>query len=123
MKSAVYASLFLRLLRLANASPFRVLTAEPDVHGEPVGSQRFWWKIAVSAVFVLLGGVFAGYVSDVTISYEDIPFIETGIRLTLGLMGLDELHLRVLSTSSDDEKTKKNAATGEVFVVIWQSGD
>ena len=33
-------------------------------------------------------------------------------RLTLGLMGLDELHLRVLSTSSDDPKERKNAQTG-----------
>jgi metal transporter CNNM len=33
-------------------------------------------------------------------------------RLTLGLMGLDELHLRVLSTSSDDETERKNAAQG-----------
>lgn len=35
-----------------------------------------------------------------------------GIRLTLGLMGLDELHLRVLSASSDDEVERKNAAQG-----------
>lgn len=34
------------------------------------------------------------------------------VRLTLGLMGLDELHLRVLSTSSDDEIERKNAAQG-----------
>jgi hypothetical protein len=34
------------------------------------------------------------------------------VRLTLGLMGLDELHLRVLSTSSDDETERKNAARG-----------
>jgi hypothetical protein len=34
------------------------------------------------------------------------------VRLTLGLMGLDELHLRVLSTSSDDETERKNAAKG-----------
>jgi hypothetical protein len=34
------------------------------------------------------------------------------IRLTLGLMGLDELHLRVLSASSDDEVERKNAAKG-----------
>jgi len=27
-------------------------------------------------------------------------------------MGLDELHLRVLATSSDDEKEKRNAHTG-----------
>jgi hypothetical protein len=35
-----------------------------------------------------------------------------GGRLTLGLMGLDELHLRVLSTSSDDEAERRNAAQG-----------
>ncbi|KAJ7199431.1 hypothetical protein GGX14DRAFT_661980 [Mycena pura] len=40
----------------------------------------FWMKIGVSAFLVLVGGVFAG--------------------LTLALMGLDELHLMVLSVSS-----------------------
>ncbi|THU94253.1 DUF21-domain-containing protein [Dendrothele bispora CBS 962.96] len=53
------------------------------------GSPEFWWKMAISVVLVLLGGVFAG--------------------LTLGLMGLDELHLRVLAQSSDDPKEQKNA--------------
>lgn len=33
-------------------------------------------------------------------------------RLTLGLMGLDELHLRVLSTSSEDLVEKRNAQKG-----------
>jgi hypothetical protein len=33
-------------------------------------------------------------------------------RLTLGLMGLDELHLRVLATSSEDLKEKRNAQKG-----------
>lgn len=32
--------------------------------------------------------------------------------LTLGLMGLDELHLRVLSASSDDPVERKNAQKG-----------
>ncbi|KAK7062629.1 hypothetical protein VNI00_000117 [Paramarasmius palmivorus] len=64
--------------------------AEPDVPEEAPGSANFWWKLAVSAVLVLLGGVFAG--------------------LTLGLMGLDELHLRVLAASSDEPQEKKNAA-------------
>ncbi|KAI0276441.1 hypothetical protein BGY98DRAFT_1098134 [Russula aff. rugulosa BPL654] len=50
--------------------------------GEEFGSPEFWAKMLVSVLLVLLGGVFAG--------------------LTLGLMGLDELHLRVLSTSSED---------------------
>jgi hypothetical protein len=33
-------------------------------------------------------------------------------RLTLGLMGLDELHLRVLATSSEDPREKLNAQKG-----------
>ncbi|KAJ8520651.1 hypothetical protein ONZ45_g2570 [Pleurotus djamor] len=59
-----------------------------EKHEEP-GSPEFWYKIIVSAILVLAGGVFAG--------------------LTLGLMGLDELHLRVLATSSDDVHEKRNA--------------
>ncbi|KAF8883824.1 hypothetical protein BD779DRAFT_1538654 [Infundibulicybe gibba] len=53
------------------------------------GSPEYWTRILVSAVLVLAGGVFAG--------------------LTLGLMGLDELHLRVLATSSDDLTEQSNA--------------
>jgi len=33
-------------------------------------------------------------------------------RLTLGLMGLDELHLRVLAASSDNPKERRNATKG-----------
>ncbi|KAF8261737.1 hypothetical protein EI94DRAFT_1705295 [Lactarius quietus] len=58
--------------------------------GEELGSPEFWWKMLTSTFLVLLGGVLSG--------------------LTLGLMGLDELHLRVLSTSSEDEKERKDAA-------------
>ncbi|KIN93515.1 hypothetical protein M404DRAFT_1008871 [Pisolithus tinctorius Marx 270] len=58
-------------------------------HHEPVDSPEFWCKIAISAILVLAGGVFSG--------------------LTLGLMGLDELHLRVLATSSDDIAERENA--------------
>lgn len=61
----------------------------PETTGEPVDSSTFWWRITISAVLVLAGGVFAG--------------------LTLGLMGLDELHLRVLATSSEDLTEKRNA--------------
>lgn len=32
--------------------------------------------------------------------------------LTLGLMGLDDLHLRVLATSSEDKSEKRNAQKG-----------
>ena len=37
-------------------------------------------------------------------------------RLTLGLMGLDELHLRVLATSSEDLREKRNAQKGMEWV-------
>ncbi|KAG2090385.1 uncharacterized protein F5147DRAFT_724817 [Suillus discolor] len=69
----------------------RSLLLEPPetTTGEPVDSATFWYRIAISAVLVLAGGVFAG--------------------LTLGLMGLDELHLRVLATSSEDLTEKRNA--------------
>ena len=66
--------------------------SEPAGHVEEPGSPAFWSKLAISCVLVLIGGVFAG--------------------LTLGLMGLDELHLRVLAMSSDDERERKNAAKG-----------
>lgn len=66
-----------------------VLNAFQKVTRSPVGSAEFCAKMAISAVLVLAGGVFAG--------------------LTLGLMGLDELHLRVLATSSEDVAEKRNA--------------
>ncbi|KAG2126167.1 hypothetical protein BD769DRAFT_1628504 [Suillus cothurnatus] len=50
---------------------------------DSLDSLEFWWKMTTSAFLVLAGGVFAG--------------------LTIGLMGLDELHLRVLATSSEEE--------------------
>ncbi|KAJ7874628.1 hypothetical protein B0H13DRAFT_1019403 [Mycena leptocephala] len=54
-------------------------------------SPEFWEKIVISAVLVLLGGVFAG--------------------LGLGLMGLEELHLRVLATASEDPNKQRSART------------
>ncbi|EPS99663.1 hypothetical protein FOMPIDRAFT_1163886 [Fomitopsis schrenkii] len=75
---------------LAHASPAAVVYELPtDETGEPPASSAFWYKLFISIGLVLLGGVFAG--------------------LTLGLMGLDELHLRVLSASSDDPVERKNA--------------
>ncbi|EJD55113.1 DUF21-domain-containing protein [Auricularia subglabra TFB-10046 SS5] len=56
---------------------------------EPINSPALWWKLGISAFLIIAGGIFAG--------------------LTLGLMGLDELNLRVLSLSSDDEKERDNA--------------
>ncbi|KAJ3524591.1 hypothetical protein NM688_g8534 [Phlebia brevispora] len=73
-----------------SASP--VCCENNSVHEEglPRDSPEFLWKLLLSAGLVLAGGVFAG--------------------LTLGLMGLDELHLRVLSTASDDPTERANAA-------------
>ncbi|PAV21673.1 hypothetical protein PNOK_0163000 [Pyrrhoderma noxium] len=69
------------------ASPTaRIAVEEPE---EEPGSSGFWMKLLFSCMLVLLGGVFAG--------------------LTIGLMGLDDLHLRVLAMSSDDELERKNA--------------
>ncbi|KAJ6570875.1 hypothetical protein DFH09DRAFT_1153268 [Mycena vulgaris] len=89
---------FLLLVRCALASPLfsglkqqlSIQMVAKKVHEHPERwSPEFWEKIGMSMVLVLLGGVFAG--------------------LTLGLMGLDELHLRVLATSSADPIEQRNA--------------
>ncbi|KAG5639175.1 hypothetical protein H0H81_006079 [Sphagnurus paluster] len=83
-------SVVLLLSRAVFASPLFTTTKEHRQLPEP-GSPEFWYRILISAVLVLAGGVFAG--------------------LTLGLMGLDELHLRVLATSSSDPEEQQNAKT------------
>ena len=40
------------------------------------------------------------------------------VRLTLGLMGLDELHLRVLAASSEDVKERRNAQKGSIHLFL-----
>ncbi|KAK7047171.1 hypothetical protein VNI00_006837 [Paramarasmius palmivorus] len=58
--------------------------------GTPIeGSSPLWFKLSLSAAFVVLGGIFSG--------------------LTLGLMGLDQLHLRVLAESSSSPRERRNA--------------
>ncbi|KAH8101433.1 hypothetical protein BXZ70DRAFT_891863 [Cristinia sonorae] len=76
---------------IAQGSPLTNVVPYGHEHGEETGSTAFWYKLLLSVVLVLAGGVFAG--------------------LTLGLMGLDELHLRVLATSSADPVERKNANT------------
>ncbi|KAH9075530.1 DUF21-domain-containing protein [Lactarius deliciosus] len=71
------------------AFPFASMNIAGAGLGKELGSPEFWSKMLISTCLVLLGGVLAG--------------------LTLGLMGLDELHLRVLSTSSENEKERKDA--------------
>lgn len=62
-------------------------------------SFEFWWKMTTSAFLVLAGGVFAG--------------------LSLGLMGLDELHLSVLATSSEEKTERANA---QIVLNLLQRG-
>ncbi|KAK0479073.1 hypothetical protein EDD18DRAFT_1207748 [Armillaria luteobubalina] len=86
--------LLLLFNRLVHALPYfsqgpTIQKLGKHTHGVEPGSPEFWWKIIISSILVLLGGVFAG--------------------LTLGLMGLDELHLRVLATSSENPVEKRNA--------------
>ncbi|GAA5851502.1 hypothetical protein JCM8547_001113 [Rhodosporidiobolus lusitaniae] len=78
-----------RAMRVCAApTAIAVLGHKNEPETEP-GSEAFWWKLGLSVVLVLLGGVFAG--------------------LTLGLMGLDLLNLQVMSTSGE-EKERKDAA-------------
>lgn len=103
------------LLRVMSASSSSLhgkhKTGNPGVER---GSPEFWYHLIVSAFLVLAGGVFAGCVFFVFF----LKLIETLIifgvfqSLTLGLMGLDELHLRVLATSSEDLRQKRDAQKG-----------
>jgi len=91
-KNAIlFLTLFSSLLSVTYASPaLRPSATQKTTHEHTtIGSAVFWWKLGTSICLILSGGVFAG--------------------LTLGLMGLDELHLRVLATSSDDPQEKRNA--------------
>ncbi|KAF9561518.1 DUF21-domain-containing protein [Agrocybe pediades] len=85
----LHAPALIFLIRAATASPFFKTTPPDESEPAEPGSSEFWWKLVISVGLVLAGGVFAG--------------------LTLGLMGLDELHLRVLATSSEDLQEKANA--------------
>lgn len=90
--------------------PFRSSATSTGSIGTEKGSPEFWYFIAISSFLVLAGGVFAGCVCCDKIRGRSHFMIL--ISLTLGLMGLDELHLRVLATSSGDKFEKKSAQEG-----------
>lgn len=78
----------LSLLQDASALPVvaeKARARPTGIHWTPV----LGYELLISMGFVLAGGVFAG--------------------LTLALMGLDDLHLRVLAASSDDPEERVNA--------------
>ncbi|KAF8798397.1 DUF21-domain-containing protein [Phlegmacium glaucopus] len=74
------------LVRATIASPY--ILPSNSKNGAK-SSPELLYHLTISVVLVLAGGFFAG--------------------LTLALMGLDELHLRVLATSSEDPREKRNA--------------
>lgn len=80
-----------QLFRLAVALPLALMgrrdtAASPALKHEPMTSEEYWTNLLVSAVLVLMGGVFAG--------------------LTLGLMGQDEVYLKVLATLGDKQERR-----------------
>lgn len=85
--------LFSQLPRIVYALPVFNRAHHEPIHSHDVAKvaekmtpEQFYINLAVSAVLVLLGGVFAG--------------------LTLGLMGQDEVYLKVISTSGDASERK-----------------
>ncbi|KAF9561523.1 DUF21-domain-containing protein [Agrocybe pediades] len=78
-------------MRATFATPYLRPFSTPITATEGQGrySPQFWYHLTISVVLVLAGGLFAG--------------------LTLGLMGLDELHLRVLAMSSQNLTERRNA--------------
>jgi len=95
------------LVRAAIAS--RYLLPNNSSNGATKGSSQFWYHLTISAVLVLAGGVFAGWAKH---NKRLLIADACNFSLTLGLMGLDELHLLVLATSSEDPKEKQNAQKG-----------
>lgn len=89
-RSAFYVSLLRTTVR---ATPLLSTLGNLDESYKDIperGSAEFYWHIGISLFLVLAGGVFSG--------------------LTLGLMGLDELHLRVLESSSDTPRQRQDAS-------------
>lgn len=64
---------------------------DPD---EPPGSSRFWWKLGISVLLILGGGVFAG--------------------LTIGLMGQDIINVWVI-TCKNVRLTMKVASISRIW--------
>ena len=122
LRMKLRSSTIMFLLRTVLASPFRraMQHHSPDIPSTPEGSPEFWLKLMISMCLVLAGGVFAGWICIFWIRTYLTIFIYSDFlcRLTLGLMGLDELHLRVLAASSDNPKEKVNARKGRLHIVF-----
>lgn len=78
------AVLFSALARVVRGLPIGGVVHA--VHKEPMSTEDFYFNLLISAFLVLAGGVFAG--------------------LTLGLMGQDEVYLKVIATSGEPHEQK-----------------
>lgn len=108
-------ALAMLLVRASFATPYIRSTLPPLPNGNSGtdrGSREFWYHLVVSIILVLAGGAFAGYVAASGCVAGAGLILHFHYRLTLGLMGLDELHLRVLATSSENLTEKRNAQKG-----------
>lgn len=76
--------LFSMVVRLVHGRP--VSHVDATKHLPELSTNEFFWNLFISACLVLAGGVFAG--------------------LTLGLMGQDEVYLKVISTSGEVNERK-----------------
>lgn len=83
--SARIAVLFTSLARVVRGIPISG-NASQTAHHEHMSTEDFYFNLLVSAFLVLAGGVFAG--------------------LTLGLMGQDEVYLKVIATSGEPNERK-----------------
>jgi metal transporter CNNM len=64
-----YSTALLLVSKAVTASPFlQLATAKTPHHVPEPWSPEFWERILLSAVLVLAGGVFAGYVMHVHVS-------------------------------------------------------
>lgn len=82
--------IFIQFPKLIRAIPLvlddRAINHVKTHKKEPMNSEEFYLNLMISAVLVLLGGCFAG--------------------LTIGLMGQDEVYLKVMATSGDAHERK-----------------
>ena len=113
------------LLRVVTASPYMRPSVTRTGNEGTKGSPEFWYHLTISVILVLVGGLFAGWAICSSSPFQSLLNPDPSPpSLTLGLMGLDELHLRVLATSSENPREKQDAQKGFPRLLVnpfaWQ---